>query len=212
MKKSLIITLGSFFVLSGAMKIEVIQGATIENSFGLNNPQKTITFDDPIFDDGNLLTNEYANFGLEFDPGLFFIFPLPSNPPLPNLGLGGVTNSSILSEFSLKFLEDQTSAAFSMSTAPTISNFTALLNGSVVESFQAMTDFTQTNNFFGFKDILFNEIRINFANNNQTIPNAIIGEVQFGNSVEPPLEVPEPSSVMSLLVIGLFGIHATRKS
>lgn len=218
MKKSLIIALGASYLLSGTMNIETAQGATIQNNFGLNTPTKKITFNEITLPNGTGVIDQYASLGILFPPltiedieiaKLYYVFPLN---PLPNLGTAGVTNFASFEDFSLKFTSNQTEVAFSMGTDPTLSTITALLKGKPVESFDVTTNFTQTNNFFGFKDIIFDEIRINLPiNNDQSIPNAIIGEVQLGKSVPPPLEVPEPTSILSLFVIGFLGIHATRK-
>jgi hypothetical protein len=200
------------------MKTEVAQGASFQNNSGLNNPQQTITFNEIILPPRTGLINQYAGLGLIFPPLIVEDREIPKLYYVNlNPGVNGASNLAASEYFSLKFTQEQTAAAFSMGTDPTettpnVATFTALYQGTQVESFDAMTDFPQTDNFFGFKDILFDEIQVNFAidYDNPIVPNAIISKVQIGTSFKPPLEVPEPTSVISLLIIGLFGIQTIR--
>lgn len=77
------------------------------------------------------------------------------------------------------------------------STFTALLNGSVVESFSASTDTTSADNFFGFTGITFDEIRIDAGGNDVMA----LDNLQLGTT-----SVPEPTSMALLGLASISGI------
>ena len=77
------------------------------------------------------------------------------------------TNRVTAPTFSINFSEDQSAAAFAMATNPGTSTFTALLDGAVLESFSTATTLDDSNNFYGFSGIMFDEISVapgGFAN------------------------------------------------
>jgi hypothetical protein len=172
-----------------------LQATPIINNIGLTSPAATITFDNPVYATGTPITDQYAGQGVTFVPGLFYnvqpvFFPTPS---LANFDLLGDVNNPV----TINFLQDQTGAAFAMQTNAGDSTFTALLNGTVVESFSAPTelsilpDLTNASNFYGFTGITFNQIEILSGTTFFQIDN-----LQLSAS-----SVPEPSS----FVMGSLG-------
>jgi hypothetical protein len=178
-----------------------LQAAPIINNFGLTSPAATITFDTPVYATGTPIMNQYAGQGVTFSPGLFYnvqpvFFPTPS---LANFDLLGDVNNPV----TINFLQDQTGAAFAMQTNPGDSTFTALLNGTPVESFTAPTelsflpDLTNASNFYGFTGITFNQIEVL----------SLTTYLQIDNLQLSVSSVPEPSafvmgSLGSLLCVG----------
>jgi hypothetical protein len=135
------------------------------------------------------VTNQYESYGVRFSPSLFYntqpiFFPTAS---LANFDfLGGLSNPA-----SILFSQDQTAAAFALQTNPGTTTFTALLDGVVVESFtaastlSALPDVSQASNFYGFSNIVFDEIRI--------LSNTTF--FQIDNLQFAALAVPEPSEL-----------------
>lgn len=224
LKKKLIIISLSSSLLMTLMGHKQIQAASLQNTVGIATPILTIDFDEIIYPNLTIITNQYSTVngepGVIFSNttlpspfnGLFYLRPLPSS--LPNIGLEAVGNASSFTSFSIKFVETQTEAAFSMVTDLTTATFTAKKGGTVVESFSTTTNLTQTNNFFGFTDVQtgFDEILIELNRiNNNAIPSARIGAIQLGGGQPEPEEIPEPTFVFGLLAIALLGTKLPRK-
>jgi hypothetical protein len=109
------------------------------------------------------------------------------------------------SNFSIQFLQQQTAAAFAMLTNPGTSTFTALLNGVAVESFSDTTNFNVTTNFYGFTNILFNEIKITAGGFNSV---ALIDNLQFNPAAT--TSVPTPALLPGLIGLGLGVLRKRR--
>jgi len=172
------------------------QAGFITNNFGLSNPAQTITFDEFVFTTGTSITNQYSSLGVTFSPNLFYS---PNTSIFPNMNGNRLGNfwSSVNSAnpFSILFSTIQNDAAFAMVTNQGTSTFTALLNGTAVESFSATTNTSSTSNYFGFTNIYFDEIRVNVGGANGRM---LLDNLQTSNNAV----VPEPTSLT------LFGIGA----
>lgn len=179
-------------VTAGVVWITISAGtpaiaASIQNSFGLSNPQRTITFSELSFPRNTPITDEFASLGVEFSNGIFYNpeptespggdFSLPNiesdrlgnftleGSPAPGQGPPPVTTNSL----SIEFTQPQQKAAFAVVTFFTETTvFTALRNGSVVETFAATTERFSPNNFYGFTNIVFNEISIDLPGNDSS--------------------------------------------
>jgi hypothetical protein len=138
--------------------------APVINNTGISAPTETITFSEFTFASGTSITNQFASLGVTFSSPLFYdvqpvFFPTDF---LANFDLSDHANNPD----SIMFAHDQTAAAFAMQTNLGTSTFTALLNGTPVESFNASTDLSflpdlsNASNFYGFSGILFNQIEI----------------------------------------------------
>jgi hypothetical protein len=185
---------------------------SIRNKTGLAAPSRTITFDEHVFAPGTVLTDQYADLGVRFSPNLIYGIPVSAGqfPPLEgsilrNFFPGGTGPFVGLEPFSLLFDEDQTSVAFAMNfLQPGATTISALLDGNLVRSFDVEAQTDPTDNFFlGFSGIVFDEIRIDLPDGNNTM---LLDNIQFGSTAD----VPAPGGHW-LLGIGLIGLFTMRR-
>jgi hypothetical protein len=104
-------------------------------------------------------------------------------------------------EFTVLFSSPQLAAAFALvTTGPGTLNFTAMLGAATVETASVPTNFNIPNNFFGFQNITFDRILVNYASSGAPLDSSmVLDNVQLS-------PVPEPSSIVlgSLAGLGLF--------
>ena len=114
------------------------------------------------------------------------------------------------SPFSITFSEDQSAAAFAMVTdIGGTSTFTALLDGAVVESFSTATAFNDSNNFYGFSDIVFDEINVSVVSSDNAM---ILDNLQTQASATAAVPFEFSPTLGLLLAGGLWGgSHLHRK-
>ncbi|MEQ3708321.1 MAG: VPLPA-CTERM sorting domain-containing protein [Tateyamaria sp.] len=188
----------AFVTLTAAQAATVINQAS-----GLTDPDTLITFDEGALADGTSVSNQFD--GVSFSAGIqinTFTYPFP-NVPGRNLR----NFSPIAGTFSIFFDADVTDATFSMITNTGISSFTALLDGEEVETFRGLTTVNSTLNFFGFADILFDEIRIAVGGFNSAM---LLDNLAY--NVEIPPTVPVPASLPLMLGgLGAFGVMRARR-
>ncbi|MBD2480563.1 PEP-CTERM sorting domain-containing protein [Planktothrix sp. FACHB-1365] len=183
------------------------QAASLTNSTGLTNPTQTINFNEVSLGEGEQVTNQFSSLGVSFTNLYNITFYNGYFPNIAGNTLANFSNpygGSIENPFSIKFNTNQTAAAFSMISNPGTSIFTALLNGAVVETFNAVTQYS--GNFYGFTDILFDEILVNSAQG--TNGAALIDNLQ---TVAATKSVPEPASTLGLLALGAMGAGSLKR-
>lgn len=188
--------LGALLVILGYHA--TAQATQLINNTGLASPSQVLTFSEVVLPPESLITNQYAGFGVTFSPGMFYntqpvFFPTPS---LANFNFsGGLSNPS-----SILFSQDLTEVALAVQTNPGTTTFSALLDNIVVESFTAGTTLNQASNFYGFTNIVFDEIRI--------LSNTTF--FQMDNLQLSPSSVPEPGT-LALLGLGLAGLLVPKR-
>lgn len=167
---------------------------------GLGATSITLTFDEVVLGNGTSLTNQYAAFGVTF-AGAYYNPQTSAFPPATSGNQIGNFNP-VVSPWSILFSSDVGEAAFGIATNPSTTLVEALLNGVVVGSASAATDFDGTD-FFQVTGLTFNEIRLTMSGDNL----ALVDNLQFS-----PANVPEPGS-LALTLLGLLGlVGASRRS
>ncbi len=208
-----------------AMSSAQAQAEFFFNDYGLSNPLQTVTFDEHVFDPGTTITDQFSDVGVTFsgwpltyDTRDLSYLPNFDGPTLSNFYGQGSSLSPDNSEFSIRFIQPQTAAAFALVTAGSLevvqgylTSFTALLDGEEIETALHQTSNDDADNFFGFSGVLFDEIRVNVYQGVQPSSggnsnNAGIDSIQVSS-------VPEPSTiVMWSIIASICGFVLRRQS
>lgn len=173
------------------------------NAAGLANPQQTITFESVMLSTNQPITTEFQGLGATFSNA--FGNPDPSNS-YPNVSGNRIGNfqSNVNQSglFSVNFTSDLSEVAFAMVSQTGTSTFQALLNGSLVETATRLTSATDSVNYYGFRDIVFNQVTISVLSNDRAL---MVDNLQTVTSV------PEPESWTLLLAgVTLVSVAARR--
>lgn len=130
---------------------------------GLAVPKSIITFEEHSFADATQVSTEFADLGVTFLPNLFYRtddHPDWASVEGPNLRTGDPE----VNPFSIHFGSALTSAAFvAIAQPPTPATITAKLGGVEVESFETTVSIDNPDNYFGFSNIVFDEIEISYT-------------------------------------------------
>jgi len=173
-------------------------GAIITNNFGLSSPVQTITFSEHVFADNTAIINQFSDVGITLSPLMFY--SNTSSPSFPNTSGASLHNSlGMVDPIILGFTQARTEAAFVVVANPGTVTFTAMLGNVVVESFTATTNVANSNNYFGFSGIAFNQVKVDAASGFG--PAIVLDNVELGNLVSTSAAVPEPAT----LAIWSFG-------
>lgn len=130
---------------------------------GLEEPTFTINFDEFDIDDSAEVTDQFISLGASFVPNLFL--RQGDNPDWQNVeGPNLRTGDPEVNPFTIRFETPMSSAAFvAIAQPPTPTTITAKLNGEEVESFETTVSIDNPDNFFGFTDIVFDEIEVEYT-------------------------------------------------
>ena len=174
--------------------------ASIQSESGLSLPGMAITFDEIILPNGTPITDQYSSLGITFSDGLLYN-PGTANMSDDIIGFEGRRLANfhpVTPVFSIFFSDPVVEAVLGV-LAPDTAFFTALLNGEIVESFQN-TRPSQTQGFYGFDSIVFDEIRVDAAGISGF---ALVDNIQFTT-------IPEPSTG-ALLGLGLLLVAGRKR-
>ena len=176
-------------------------GAAINlSTSGLASPVSTIDFSEFSVPETDPITTEFSSLGVTFSPNLYY--RTNDNAAWANIiGANLRSGDPIVSNFSLNFDQPLTSAAFAaIAQPPTPATFTALLEGSEVESFDTNVTIDNRDNFFGFEGIVFDEINVAYTAETRMR----IDSLQLGAAI------PEPGTV-TISLLGLFALCLRRR-
>jgi hypothetical protein len=176
--------------------VQVVQQSAVAdiivNSFGLAAPQNTVTFSELSFPSNTLITNQFQPFGVTLTPGHSYNSQGVANFPGITGDYVGVSNGI---PFSIVFNGPVLEAAFGYAKNPTTVFVEALLNGTVIESFSQAVTFNNPNTaFLGFRNIVFNEIRVT-----ADVTEGLVDNIQFNS-------VPEPGSFLVMSISAGAGL------
>ncbi len=164
------------------------------------SPDVVVDFGVNLFPPGTLIDTQFASSGVVFGPNYSYFTTLLPQPPATFLGFLQPPEASA-PPGPILFTTDVTAAGFSFRTRFTgQTTFEAYLDGALVESFVALTDTNSTTaRFYGFENIVFDEIRIAPPTGGFFLDN-----LQFNI-------VPEPSTAL-LFGLGLLGLGMGRRN
>ena len=187
----------------------------IHDGVGIANPQRVVTFSEHYFDRYTVITDQFADLGVEFEPFIRYNTIRVSPNPY-GFDYDNVSNYPLdprYSSYSIKFTEPVTAAAFALEAAfegtdwPATFNFTAFLEGQQVErDFAEFT--TLERNRFGFRDITFDEISITQLTAANNSFGWVLDTLQIGDAG--PV-VPEPAAATVCAALAAGGLLAQRR-
>jgi hypothetical protein len=175
-----------------------------DSSTGLLSPDITIDFGAGLYADDTVITNQFSTQGITFDgPNTRYLNGGSNNFYAVDGAVKGLNGSNSAAPDNILFATDVTDVAFTFSSNPSNTTFTAYLDGLVQESFVAYTSYKGegSNVYYGFTDILLDEISysISYNNNYFTLDN-----LQFNTK-----SVPAPAA-LSIFGLGLMGLGLRR--
>jgi hypothetical protein len=193
-------TLRALLCLSGLIAGSVCAAPIIASTVSLAGTN-TVTFSEVPLAPNQAVTTQFAAYGVTFAPGTFYYDPQPGFFATQAVGNYNTNNGAQTSpsQSSIFFTSTVSAADFNVLTNPGSTLFEAFLNGSLVESFSAITNTTDQTLFYGFRNVNFNEIRFGAPANNA---------VQIDNVQT--TAVPEPTTI-AVFGLGLLGLIAARR-
>jgi hypothetical protein len=183
------------------------QAATIDSrTAGIDAPSGAVHFDEVSLANGTRVTDQYAAFGVTFTPGITYLDRVSPRPNFENPAAVTFEISDgrveAIDPVSLRFTEIVDAASFAMTLGANTTRFTALLGGVAQESFDtSVVGAEAANNFYGFEEILFDEILIDVQSGDRT---GALDTISFRVA-----EVPLPAGLP--LIIGALSIFAILK-
>ena len=183
----------------GVVGTQQLSADSIINGFGLLDPALHITFDEFVVPPNTPITDQYSSLDVLFSDTPPLEYDNQGNADFIEGIDGHYLGKSGGGVFSIFFEVNQTEAAFGYATNTTVSTFTALLLGEVVESFQLATTFDDpTQSYIGFTNSLFDEVRFDTGGGGVGV---VMDNLQMGT-------IPGPG-VIALL--GLAGLATCRR-
>ena len=193
--------IAALFLISALTAGQAMATIISASDTGLSAPGQTIGFEEVTLSNGPV-TDQFLSLGVTFTPGVSYF---NSISPRPNFS-GPAVIDFFGADISIQFSQAVTEVAAPMTASFGSMSLTALLDGVIVETlsyaFPNNTASSNLNNFFGFTNILFDEVQLTPAGNTSVAMDNL--SFTFAAAA-----VPEPGTLV-LLGLGLAGIGLAR--
>ena len=189
--------------LTCLLLVPMAQAEFFNNAAGLPSPVRTITFDEHPRPFDTVITDQYADVGITFSPRVYQDLIRNDFNGITGPRVGNSNGDGALNPFSLRLTERRTAAAFALVSNTSTMTFTALLNGTEVDSGSAFSSTTNPINFYGFTGVTFDEIRI-FQQVQQFRLGVLMDSIQLG-----PI-VPSPASLYLFAASAMGALYRRR--
>lgn len=149
-------------VCAGLMSVNTHAAAIKDSNSGLLSPDIVIDFGNNLYTAGTTIDNQFLSSGVTFGPTFLYNDIDTAFLPLTQGYLENINTSS--QPGSIFFALDVSAADFSWRTNNGTTTFSAYNDNVLVEEFTWDTNISLTSGrYYGFKDILFDEIRFSIA-------------------------------------------------
>jgi len=159
----------TFLVVAMVVFATSAHATFFNNTTGIASPDQTITFESVALSANEPVETQFQSLGVTFSTAFANPDPAETYPNIAGNRIGNfqshVTQYGL---FTAYFSENLNEVAFAVASAPGESTFSALLNGIVLETAVRSTSAADSTNFFGFKDLVFNQITISTASTDHT--------------------------------------------
>ncbi len=201
--KQLKLIIAALFLISSFATGPAMATIISASDTGLSAPGQTIGFEEFALSNGSVVTDQFASLGVTFTPSVSYF---NSVSPRPNFS-GPAVIDFFGADISIQFSQAVTEVAAAMTANFGSMSLTALLDSVIVETFSYTfpnnTVSSNLNNFFGFTDILFDEVQLTPAGNTSVA----MDNLSFTFAA---VAVPEPGT-LALLGLGLAGMGLARR-
>ncbi len=172
------------------------RAAFFSDDTGLAAPDRTVDFESAVLAPNEAVSDQFLDRGLTFDSAFANADMNPAFAHFSGNRLGNFRSGQpFQADFAIHLVNPVSAAAFALVTANGgLSTFDAYFHGVLVESATASTSLTNSVNIYGFRGIVFDELRIHTDTTDHAL---LIDNLQFINA-----PVPEPASA-DLLPAGL---------
>ena len=152
----------SISICAGFLYSNANAATIIDENFGLVSPDIVIDFGVNLFAVGTSINNQFLSGGVTFGPTYTYNNFNDTQPPLTQGYLENINASD--QPGSIFFALDVSAADFSWRTNNGTTTFSAYNDNVLVEEFTADTNISLTSGrYFGFENILFDEIRFSIT-------------------------------------------------
>lgn len=195
-----------YFTILSLVSTFLLASPISESFSGLSNPDHLVDFGANQFASFTTITDQFSGQGVTFE-GTRYFTTTSSN----NLIGGFLTRENPSPILRITFTNQAEAATFVYHGIGNLGSsiFQALLHGQIVESFSLVANQSQSNNFYGFSDIIFDEIIVFHQGDFN------MDTLAFNDSdviIDPPApSVPEPATWFLGGIGFLFSLRSRKK-
>jgi hypothetical protein len=177
-----------------------------QTATGIPDPLYTVTFEEHQLPTATFVTTQFQDAGVIFTPEVYYNVIVASFPNIEGKRVGNSAVALLQDPFSAKFTVPRSAAAFALAANTGIVRFTARLKGSDVATATAPAGVQVANNFYGFSDIVFDEISVDQLTSSASF-GVVIDNIQLGPQA---LTCYPDCNAIGGLTIADFGCFQTR--